>query len=192
MSTQQDPNTDTDLCRAHRRHPERGSIFIPVAVALLGLLTFGAYTIDQGVMLASRGQAQNAADAGALAAATYLAFDAPGDQAGAQAVAVATAQRNHVWGTPPDVTLADVTFPPCPPGAPGPPDTCVRVDVFRNQRPGGNPLPSHFAFLAGVTNQGVRATANCAGVVRADGTVRQAFCHSRQVDREHRAAVGSG
>ena len=33
--------------------------------------------------------------------------------------------------------VADVTFPPCPPGAPGLADVCVRVDVFRNQRAGG-------------------------------------------------------
>ena len=66
---------------------------------------------------------------------------------------------NRVWGQAPDVTNADVTFPPCPPGAPGVPDTCVRVDVFRNQRAGGNPLPMFFGRLVGVMDQGVRATA---------------------------------
>jgi hypothetical protein len=33
------------------------------------------------------------------------------------------------------------------------------VDVFRNQRAGGSPLPSIFGTLVGVVNQGVRATA---------------------------------
>jgi hypothetical protein len=64
-----------------------------------------------------------------------------------------------VWGTQPDVQLTDITFPPCPPGAPGLPDTCVKVDVFRNQRAGGSPLPMFFGNLVGVTSQGVRATA---------------------------------
>ena len=128
-------------------------------MCLLGLLTFSAFTIDNGVMLSSRRQAQNSADAGALAAALYLAFDDGTDQPGAQAAAVEAAQLNMVWGSQPDVTLADVTFPTCPPGAPGPVDECVRVDVFRNQRANGSPLPSFFASLAGVTEQGVRATA---------------------------------
>ena len=79
--------------------------------------------------------------------------------AGAQAIAVAAAQANTVWGQQPDVTPADVTFPTCPPGAPGPVDTCVRVDVFRNQRANGNPLPVFFASLVGMPSQGVRATA---------------------------------
>jgi hypothetical protein len=35
----------------------------------------------------------------------------------------------------------------------------VKVDVFRNQRPGGNPLPTFFARLVGITEQGVQATA---------------------------------
>ena len=141
-----------------RRRPERGAILIHVAIALLGLVAFSAFSIDHGVMMLSRGEAQNAADAGALAAALYMAHDA-GDQPGGQAMGVAAAQANSVWGTQPDITLADVTFPPCLPGAPGIPDTCVRVDVFRNQRPGGNPLPVFFSSLIGVTTQGVRATA---------------------------------
>ncbi len=150
--------------RRHRARDERwgndsGSILIVVAVAILGLLSFSAFTVDNGVRLSSRAQVQNAADAAALAAAQYLAWDDGTDQAGAQTLAVAVAQRHTVWGSQPDVTLADVTFPPCPPGAPGLVDECVRVDVFRNQRAGGNPLPAFFANLAGVTNQGVRATA---------------------------------
>ena len=47
---------------------ERGAIIIQVAVALLGLTLLSAFVIDNGVRWASRGQAQNAADAGALAA----------------------------------------------------------------------------------------------------------------------------
>ena len=159
MTTQQRPNSNSYAHPAHPRDTERGAILLVVAVALLGLLAFSAFSIDHGVMMVSRGQAQNAADAGALAAASYLAFNAVGDQAGAQVMGEATAEMNHVWGQPPDVTPADITFPPCPPGAPGPPDQCVRVDVFRNQRPGGSPLPVFFASLVGTLNQGVRATA---------------------------------
>ena len=143
---------------AARGRNDRGAIIIHVAIAMLGLLAFSAFSIDHGVMMVSRGQAQNSADAGAMAAALYLAYDG-GDLPGAQAVGVAAAQANGVWGAQPDITLSDVTFPPCPPGSPGIPDTCVKVDVFRNQRAGGNPLPVFFSGLVGVADQGVRATA---------------------------------
>ena len=143
--------------RARPGNGERGAILIHVAIAMLGLLAFSSFSIDYGVMMVSRGQAQTAA--GALAAALYLAWDDPADLGGAQAIGVAAAQQNPVWGQQPDVTPADVTFPACPPGAPGPVDTCVRVDVFRNQRANGSPLPVFFASLLGMNDQGVRATA---------------------------------
>lgn len=149
---------------------ERGAVLVYVAICLLALIAFSAFVVDYGVMMASRGQAQTAADAGALSGAVSLAFNSSTDFPAAQVRAQALAQANTVWGQSPDVQLADVTFPPCPPGAPGPPDTCVRVDVFRNQRPGGSPLPVYFASLTGlVTNQGVQATAT-AQIVTGDTT----------------------
>ena len=56
---------------------ERGAILIQVAVALLALLALSSFVFDYGVMWASRSQAQNAADAGALSGAISLAFDDP-------------------------------------------------------------------------------------------------------------------
>ena len=137
---------------------ERGAVLIQVAVALLALLALSSFVFDYGVLWASRGQAQTSADAGALAGAISLAYNSPTDQDGARARAIAMATRNRVWGQPPDVTGTDVTFPACPPGAPGVPDTCVKVDVFRNQGR-NNALPTFFGRLAGVVSQGTRATA---------------------------------
>ena len=71
---------------------------------------------------------------------------------------VAMARANASGARRRHVQLTDVTFPPCPPGAPGPPDTCVKVDAFRNQAR-GNALPMFFGNLVGVSSQGVRATA---------------------------------
>jgi hypothetical protein len=144
--------------RSHRS-TERGAVIIQMAVCMLVLLAFTAFVVDYGVMWASRGHAQTSADAGALAGAISLAFDSGTDFAGAKTKAQAVARQNLVWGAVPDVQLADITFPACPPGAPGLPDTCVKVDVFRNQRAGGSPLPMFFGNLVGKTNQGVRATA---------------------------------
>jgi Flp pilus assembly protein TadG len=151
-----------------RRSSERGAVVIQIAVALIGLLAFSAFVVDYGVMWASRGQAQNAADAGALSGAISLAFDSGTDFAGAKTKARALALQNWVWGQSPDVQLADVTFPACPPGAPGLPDTCVKVEVFRNQAR-GNALPIFFAYLVGKTDQGVKATAT-AQITGADTT----------------------
>ena len=112
-----------------RRIGELGAIFITVAIALLGLLVFSSFTIDHGLRMVACGQSKTAADAGALAAALYLAWDdpsgscrCPGEPGGG--------------GQAPDVQPSDVTFPPCPPGAPGPVDTSVQVDVYRNQERG--------------------------------------------------------
>src|SRR5262245_44667348 len=141
-----------------RGSSEQGAILIQVAICLLALIAFTAFVVDYGVMWTGRSQAQTAADAGALAGAVALAFDSPTDFAAAKTKARATAVQNKVWGEQPDVQLTDVTFPPCPPGAPGLPDTCVRVDAFRNQSR-GNALPIFFGQLVGVSSQGVRATA---------------------------------
>jgi Flp pilus assembly protein TadG len=147
---------------------QQGTVLIQVAVAMLALLALSSFVFDYGVMWVSRGQAQNSADAGALSGAISLAFNSPTDQAAARARAIAMAQANQVWRQAPSVTNADVTFPPCPPGIPGPQDQCVKVDVFRNQAR-GNALPTFFAKLAGVSNQGTVATAT-AQVVTGDTT----------------------
>lgn len=153
--------------RTSRVRNAQGAVLVQVAVALLALLALSSFVFDYGVMWVSRGQAQNAADSGALSGAISLAFDGAGDQDGARARAIVMAQRNLVWGQAADVTNTDVTFPACPPG-PGVPDTCIKVDVFRNQAR-NNALPTFFSRLAGVMDQGVRATAT-AQVLAGDTT----------------------
>jgi Flp pilus assembly protein TadG len=139
---------------------ERGAVLVQVAFAFIGLTAFSAFVVDYGVLWSARRQAQNAADAAATAAAVSLGFANPTDQALARTAALNAAAANAIWGQPPDITAADVTFPPCPVGAPGAgTNTCVRVNVFRNQRAGGSPLPSILGGVVGITNQGVRATA---------------------------------
>ena len=156
-----------------RRKNERGAIIIHVAIALVALLAFTSFVIDYGVMWVSKRQAQNVADAGALAGALALINDG-----GTPAVAILAGQHfsanNPVWGqgntngngnTTGNVVVtpsgASNSIPPC-----GTNPGCVRVDVYRNtpdrDDPSlirGNPLPTYFSQLVGVTDQGVRATA---------------------------------
>ena len=139
---------------------ERGAVLVNMAIALVGLVSFSAIVVDYGVLWSARRQAQNAADAGAMAAAVSLAYVDYNNRPLARTAALNTARTNFIWGAVPDITDGDVDFPLCPPGAPGAgSDACVRVSVFRNQRANGNPLPTIFGRLIGVADQGVKATA---------------------------------
>jgi hypothetical protein len=143
---------------------ERGAITIFVAMALLTLLAFSAFVVDYGIMWVSRRQAQNAADAAAMAGARSLPING-GTNAEATAAAVAFAGQSAIWGQYPaaaDVAVSPLPFA-CPAGTSGG-GACIRVDVLRGtlDRDGnahGNTLPTAFGALLGLTSQGVRATA---------------------------------
>ena len=166
-----------------RRESARGAVLVHVAVALIGLLAFGALTIDYGVMWTSRRQAQNAADAAALAGALALTYDSGTDFDRARLVAKSVGDRNRIFGASPNISQGnggggavtdDISFI-CPPGETGP---CVRVNVYRNQgnvpartgspTPTDNPLPMFLGSVFNRNQQGVRATATA--IVRAGNT----------------------
>src|SRR5580765_8397486 len=97
---------------------DRGAILVHVAIALLALVAFTTFVADYGVLWAARRQAQNAADAGAIARAIGLAFDTFADLTDtgpAKESAFLATQRNLVWGQSPSVIKAtDITFAVCP------------------------------------------------------------------------------
>jgi len=143
------------------RWNERGAITIHIAIALIALITFSAIVIDYGAMWVSRRQAQNAADAGALAGAISLMTD-PTGYTEATLAAQQFANRNAVWGE--HTANADILVSPLPFNCPDGVPACIRVDVMRGMpdRNGGahtNTLPTYFARMTGVNTQGVRATA---------------------------------
>ena len=138
------------------RTSERGAILVQVAISLLVLMGLSTFVIDYGVLWLSRGQAQDAADAGALAGAIARAYD---DFANPPAVngktdqsAHKAAQANDVWNAAP---TTQVSFN-CPAGVAG---SCVKVDVYRDGRFGSTTLPSLFGNLLNISSQGVWATA---------------------------------
>jgi Flp pilus assembly protein TadG len=150
------------------RHANRGAILINVAVGLTVFIGMSAFVVDYGVMWVGRGQAQNAADAGALAGAVAMAFDNGGwtdrtPTGPARASALKMAQVHSIWGQAPNVNVNTDVFFTGSPAAMCPPDAngltpCIRVDVYRNQAR-GNPLPAIFGLAVGLVDQGVRATA---------------------------------
>ncbi|MBI4264016.1 MAG: hypothetical protein HY657_06560 [Acidobacteria bacterium] len=146
----------------HLRDDERG---MSLALVGLGFIAFFAATtlaVDVGMFMVARAQAQNAADAGALAGAVALALDSFDDRsAGGPAVqsAVTTALQNPVVGAAVSVGPADVTFPVGPSGQ----SDRVRVDVLRASAR-DNPVPTLIGSLFGVhtIDIGANATAEAA------------------------------
>jgi hypothetical protein len=126
-------------------------------MVLLVLMGFSTFVLDYGVLWLARGQAQNAADAGALAGAVARGFDEttnpPSANGAAYQSAYNTATSYSVFGsTPSAVVQWD-----CPPFAAT--SRCVHVDVFRDGSNGSTALPTYFANAFGKTSQPMRATA---------------------------------
>jgi Flp pilus assembly protein TadG len=143
------------------RRSESGAVLVQVALALVVLCGLCALVVDMGILMVARAQAQNAADAGALAGATSLAFDSIQLTAPATASAIAVASQNMVWGAAPSVTAGDITFGACPLTGDSIVHigiTCVTVNVYRSQSR-GNAIPTTFGRLLGVDHQDVQATA---------------------------------
>ena len=114
----------------HLRRDERGMTFAFVAISLTAFLAASTLAVDVGMFMTARSQAQNAADAGALAGAIALAYDDFDNRsAGGPAVrsAINTATENTVIHDVVSVLPSDVTFPLAPSGE----ANRVRVQVFR-------------------------------------------------------------
>jgi Flp pilus assembly protein TadG len=132
---------------------------------MAALCGFCALVIDLGVLWIARGQAQNIADAAALAGATALAYDSVFTAATAHDAAIAVANLQPLWGQTAAVTVtvdsgSCSALPPqiLPPPSGGRVLACVTANVYRDQAH-GNPLPTVFGRAINVTTQGVRASA---------------------------------
>jgi Flp pilus assembly protein TadG len=144
--------------RPHRlRRDERGMSLVFVSIGFMAMLSATTLAIDVGMFMTARSQAQNAADAGALAGAVALAYNDFTDRsAGGPAVqsAVNTALANRVGSQLVSVGPADVTFPNDPAGQP----TRVAVQVFRTIAR-NNPVPTLMGTFFGVQTVDVAASA---------------------------------
>jgi Flp pilus assembly protein TadG len=154
---------------------ERGAVLIQVAIAILVLTALTAFVVDYGVLWVARSQAQNAADAGALAGAVALRYDETAYPPTSTGMAFQSAQRaalcasgsancpatplsaNPVWPTQAGSSSAVNVSWTCPSGLTG---NCVRVDVYRDGTNGSTALPTFFGPLLGMASQKVRATAS--------------------------------
>lgn len=143
------------MTRLHSRlRDERGMTLIMVATGMIAFLSATMLAVDVGMMMVARTEAQNAADAGALAGAVALGFDDYDDRtatgpAVTNAIAAGTAADNGVMNAQASVLAEDVTFP-----------TINQVRV-RVQRSGvrGNPVSTFIAPIFGIDTFDVGAIA---------------------------------
>jgi Flp pilus assembly protein TadG len=142
---------------------QSGMSYVFIGMGLMAFLSASILAIDVGMLMTARSQAQNSADAGALAGATALGFDdfydrSPSGPAVTNAISAATS--NEVMHDPVEnkgpvsVTPNDVEFLNDPNGEP----TRVKVTVYRTAER-GNPVSTMVARYFGVANVGIGATA---------------------------------
>jgi Flp pilus assembly protein TadG len=141
----------------HLRRDERGMTYVFVGLGFMAFMSATTIAVDVGMAMTARSQAQNAADAGALAGAIALGFNDYDDRsAGGPAVqsAISAALENQVMRRAVDVTPADVTFPLSPTGQ----NNRVRVNVHRTSAR-NNPIPTLIGAVFGVRTVDIIATA---------------------------------
>jgi Flp pilus assembly protein TadG len=144
------------IVRLH--HDQRGFSLVTIAVGFMGLFAACMLSIDVGMLVMARTQAQTAADAGALAGATALVFNSYTDRTAAGPAvsgAVNAATSNLVAGRAPSVNSTDVEFPMNP--ATGQSDL-VQVTVHRTVAR-GNPVSTLIAQFFGMSSVDVTAAA---------------------------------
>jgi Flp pilus assembly protein TadG len=136
---------------------ESGMSYVFIGLSMTAFLSASMLAIDVGMLMTARNQAQNSADAGALAGAAALLYDNYNDRTAtgpAVTSAISAATGNKVMAQNVSVQPADVTFPLDPYGE----ATRVRVTVRRTASR-GNPVSTLIARYFGTLNTDIAATA---------------------------------
>jgi Flp pilus assembly protein TadG len=131
--------------------------YVFIGMSMMAFLSASMLAIDVGMLMTARNQAQNSADAGALAGATALLYDNYTDRTAtgpAVTSAIAAATSNQVMRGAVSVTPGDVEFPTDPTGEPN----RVKVSVYRRASR-GNPLSTLIARYFGTATADIAATA---------------------------------
>ena len=141
------------------RRSESGAIALQAAFLMAMFVALSALVVDQGMLIVARSEAQNAADAAAVAGA-YARATVYEEPAMIATQAIAIARANHVWMEEPSIVPTDVKVETCqnpePWWAEG--DECVSATVHRTEAR-MNKLPTVFANFFDLDGQDVMATA---------------------------------
>jgi Flp pilus assembly protein TadG len=136
---------------------EEGFSLVFVGLGFMAFLGVSMLAIDVGMLMTARSQAQNSADAGALAGATALVFDNWDDRTPtgpAVTNALSAARGNQVMAADVSVNPSDVVFLNDARGL----NDRVKVTVYRESSR-GNPMATLIAQYFGISSVGVNATA---------------------------------
>lgn len=104
--------------------------YVFIGLSMMAFISASMLAIDVSMLMTARSQAQNSADAGALAGATALVYDDWNDRTPsgpAVTSALRAATGNNVMGANVSVRSGDVTFPNDPAGQPN----RVKATVYR-------------------------------------------------------------
>ena len=144
--------------RLHRiGRDEAGMSYVFVGLGMMAFMSASVLAIDLGMLMTARNQAQNSADAAALAGATALLHDNFDDRSAsgpAVTSAINAAKANKVMAADVDVKLTDVEFPLDELGEP----TRVKVTVYRTAER-GNPVGTLVAKILNIDSADISATA---------------------------------
>src|SRR6185295_15986175 len=113
------------------RRDQSGMSLVFIGLGMMAFVSASMLAIDVGMLMTARSQAQNSADAGALAGAVALNFNNYADRTtSGPAVqgAVNAARANLIVGEAPSVGVGDVTFLNDAAGQPN----RVQVQVYRS------------------------------------------------------------
>ncbi|HET9180331.1 MAG TPA: Tad domain-containing protein [Terriglobia bacterium] len=150
-----------NLYASRSSHDDRGVSILIIAVSMIFVLGMAGLGIDLASLYVGRSQAQRAADAGALAAAQYLAQSCTASsgsisadcEATAKERAVAVTNANLIAGVAPNITTDDVTFLETSASDP-------QVQVLAGRDTGhSNAMPTFFVKIFGINSANVSATA---------------------------------
>ena len=139
------------------RRDESGMTYVFIGLSMMAFVSASMLAIDVGMLMTARNQAQNSADAGALAGVTALVYDDWNDRSPtgpAVTNAIAAAMANNVMDSGVSVRPEDVEFLNDPSGEPN----RVRVTVYR-QASRGNAFPTLVARYFGIATADISATA---------------------------------
>jgi Flp pilus assembly protein TadG len=136
---------------------ERGMSYVFIGMGMTAFLSASMLAIDVGMLMTARNQAQNSADAAALAGATALLYDDFDNRSAsgpAVTSAIAAALANDVMQGAVSITPDDIEFPLDPQGD----ATRVRATVRRTAQR-GNPVSTLIARYFGMATADIAATA---------------------------------
>jgi Flp pilus assembly protein TadG len=139
------------------RRDQSGMSYVFIGLGLMAFMSASMLAIDVGMLMTARSQAQNSADAGALAGAVALFredFNDHSPSGPAVTSALRAAQMNQVMGKNVSVTSGDVEFLQ---GSGGQYNR-VKVTVFRSSSR-GNPVNTFIAKFFGKADADIWATA---------------------------------